>query len=138
MDKRRKLTKAERQQIYDKCNGHCAYCGCEITLGQMQVDHVVPIYNGGADEFNNMLPACRPCNHRKGAESLEQFRTSIEKSVDVLNRDGGATYRNAVRFGMIIPNPHHVEFYFESGMVYEQETDLRTKILRSWGKTYSQ
>ena len=35
--KRRKLTKAERQFVYDKCGGHCAYCGCEITMRQMQI-----------------------------------------------------------------------------------------------------
>ena len=41
--KRRKLNKSERLAVYDKTNGHCAYCGKEITLQQMQVDHVVPV-----------------------------------------------------------------------------------------------
>lgn len=30
MTSRRKLTKSERRQVYDKCAGHCAYCGCEL------------------------------------------------------------------------------------------------------------
>lgn len=30
----------------------------------------------------------------------------------VLMRDS-ATYRNAVRFGLVIPRPHRVKFYFE-------------------------
>jgi 5-methylcytosine-specific restriction endonuclease McrA len=30
-----------RQQIHQKYNGHCAYCGCEITPKEMQVDHIV-------------------------------------------------------------------------------------------------
>ena len=52
MTKRKKFTKSERQQIYDMFNGHCAYCGCEITLKQMQADHIEPLELGGADEIS--------------------------------------------------------------------------------------
>lgn len=27
---RKRLTKAERKSVYDKYNGHCAYCGCDF------------------------------------------------------------------------------------------------------------
>lgn len=47
MAERRKLTKAERQAVYDKMEGHCAYCGCEISLQTMQVDHITPLRKGG-------------------------------------------------------------------------------------------
>ena len=47
--KRRKLTPAERREIYDKCGGHCAYCGQKISLKEMQADHVVSLRRGGAD-----------------------------------------------------------------------------------------
>ena len=33
--------KINRQEVYDKCYGHCGYCGCEITFKEMQVDHIV-------------------------------------------------------------------------------------------------
>lgn len=36
------IPKKIRQQVYDKCGGHCAYCGKEIAYKDMQVDHVVP------------------------------------------------------------------------------------------------
>ena len=29
---RRRFTKAEREQVYQKCGGHCAYCGCPIAF----------------------------------------------------------------------------------------------------------
>ncbi len=113
--KRRKLTKAERQTVYDKCNGHCAYCGTPIEIRQMQVDHVIPL-NGwtekGPDTIDNMLPACRSCNHYKSSSPLEDFRRNIERWPEVLIRDS-VTYKNAVRFGMVIPNPKEVKFYFE-------------------------
>lgn len=118
--KRRKLTKAERQTVYDKCSGHCAYCGCEITIAQMQADHVIPMEFYDAyktqgkdiDTVDNMLPACRSCNNYKSTLTLDKFRIAIEKWPFVLNRDN-VTYRNAVRFGMVEPKPHKVVFYFE-------------------------
>lgn len=41
MSERRKLTAAERQQIYEKFGGRCAYCGCEITIKEMQADQLI-------------------------------------------------------------------------------------------------
>ena len=118
--KRRSITKSERQKIYDKCGGHCAYCGQEITIQQMQADHVIPMefyeaykaVGKDIDTIDNMLPSCRSCNNYKSTLTLEKFRTAIERWTSVLARDS-VTYRNAVRFGMVIPNDHKVRFYFE-------------------------
>lgn len=110
--KRKHLTQDQRVKIHAKCGGKCAYCGCEITLKQMQADHLVPFELGGADEMENLLPSCRSCNHRKNTETIERFRDSIERFESVLARDS-VTYKNAVRFRQVIPNPHPVVFYFE-------------------------
>ena len=37
---RRKLTRAERETVYNKYGGHCAYCGCEIPFKGFNVDHL--------------------------------------------------------------------------------------------------
>lgn len=72
MSVRKKLTPAERRTVYDKLGGHCAYCGCEIAYKDMQVDHVFPIRGGmERDKLDNMLPACRDCNHYKRGNTLE-------------------------------------------------------------------
>lgn len=109
---RKRLTPGERQAVYDKLGGHCAYCGREIAMEEMQVDHIVPLRKGGADELQNMLPACRSCNHYKSTLDVEQFRRLVEKMPETLTRDS-VTYRNAVRFGLVEPKPHPVVFYFE-------------------------
>ena len=117
---RRKLSKPERQRIYAKTNGHCAYCGREIALQQMQVDHVIPMefydaYKSIGQDLNdigNLLPACRSCNNYKHALTLDKFRAALERMPDVLERDS-VTYRNAVRFGLVTPTPHPIVFYFE-------------------------
>lgn len=112
MPTRRRLTQEERRSIYETMGGHCAYCGCEISLKDMQVDHIVPLRKGGADDLSNMFPSCRSCNHYKSTLDVEQFRHMIEKMPETLMRNNIA-YRNAVRFGLVLPMPQEVVFYFE-------------------------
>lgn len=119
MADRRKLTKAERQAVYDKMGGYCAYCGMPIILKSMQADHVIPLKKGGADEVGNMLPACRSCNHYKSTLTIEQFRSCVERWPDILTRS--TTYCNAVRFGQVTPTPHKVVFYFERQEAAQRE-----------------
>lgn len=39
------MKKDIRKQIYDKYQGHCAYCGCELEYKDMQIDHITPIFH---------------------------------------------------------------------------------------------
>lgn len=112
MPKRKKLTKGQRMTVYNKFRGHCAYCGCELEYKDMQADHIEPLELGGADDMDNLFPACRSCNHYKNTFTVERFREALECMPSVLMRDS-VTYKNAVRFGIIkIANPK-VVFYFE-------------------------
>lgn len=111
---RKRLTKAERQQVYEKYNGHCAYCGKVIDIKNMQVDHKTPLRLGGADDMSNYMPACRRCNHYKRGNSLEGFRTLIEEIPKKLERDS-YIYRVGLDYGMVRPNYRQVVFYFETG-----------------------
>lgn len=47
--KRKRITTTQRMKVWQKYNGHCAYCGCEITLEEMQVDHMESIYRHEKD-----------------------------------------------------------------------------------------
>lgn len=120
MSQRRKLTKEERQAVYDKTGGRCAYCGHELAYKDMQVDHVEAFRFHGDDGLSNMLPACRSCNHYKRGNSLEGWRRILEAMPATLERDS-YTYRQAVRFGMVTPTQKKIVFYFER-MGGERET----------------
>ena len=77
--KRNKLSKETRAKVYAKYNGHCAYCGKEIEMKDMQVDHVTAygqsvygndldrvnemINDGSIDNIENLMPSCRACNY---------------------------------------------------------------------------
>ena len=80
--------KIDRQKVYEKFEGHCAYCGREIKFKEMQVDHIKPKYfveNGQrwndlsleVDSFDNLNPSCRMCNYYKSSCTLDDFRKLI-------------------------------------------------------------
>lgn len=110
---RRKLSKTERQEVYQKCQGHCAYCGCDLKYIDMQVDHVIPLRIGGADELNNMLPACRSCNHYKATFDVEEYRKYLAGISHRLMRDS-IPFRVGIRFGLVQHIKDDVTFYFET------------------------
>lgn len=101
-----------REQVYKKCHGHCAYCGCLLDYKDMQVDHVIPLRVGGNDDISNMLPACRSCNHYKAALVLEQFREYVHQIPARLKRDS-IPFQVGARFGILKYSDEPVRFYFE-------------------------
>lgn len=122
-----KLTKPQREQIRLKYDGKCAYCGCELS-SKFHVDHLVPqmhtYYKDNKTKLpyatmeevyclENLMPSCPSCNIYKSANSLESFRRSISKQIDILRRDR-PTFRLAERYGLIECKPKEVKFYFES------------------------
>ena len=117
--------KINREEIYNKCNGHCAYCGVEITIKQMQVDHIEPHWHTltetqaqkskikkGSHEIENLNPSCSRCNKWKSTYSLESFRNVIETSLVRLERDT-PNFRLARDYGLLTETPKQIKFYFE-------------------------
>lgn len=115
---RKGIPKRIRQQVYHKYNGHCAYCGCSLEYGDMQVDHIDSVYRAEYegretnDSIGNYMPSCRACNFYKGVYSIEQFRSNIENIlIRKLHKD--FNYKMLVKYGMIHEDLKPVLFYFE-------------------------
>jgi hypothetical protein len=120
--------KIHRQKVLDKYNGHCAYCGCELTLKTMCVDHIIPKRNFGfgaiteipeytVNDFKNLNPSCQQCNYYKSSYNVEQFRAELltlhtRIAKPFINRLGE-------KYGIVIINSFDGKFYFE-----QLESDL--------------
>jgi 5-methylcytosine-specific restriction endonuclease McrA len=117
--------KINRQEVYNKCSGHCAYCGKEITIKEMQVDHIQPHWHTlteqqatkakitkGSHDIDNLNPSCSRCNKWKSTYSLETFRDIIQKSIDRLERDT-PNFRLARDYNLLNVTENKVIFYFE-------------------------
>ncbi|HIA77913.1 MAG TPA: HNH endonuclease [Gammaproteobacteria bacterium] len=55
----------------------CLYCGGQFLPSQLSRDHVRPLSRGGADVWQNVVTACRRCNHRKGDQTPEEARQEL-------------------------------------------------------------
>lgn len=113
-----------RERVHAKYGGCCAYCGVQITLKQMQVDHITPRYLSYAhqnlEDFENLNPACRPCNNFKQVWTLEEFRHQLSEQVDRCRRYS-VNFRNAERFGLLEVKRVAIVFYFERQKVQLNE-----------------
>ena len=110
----------KRQTVYDKFNGRCSYCGCELKAG-FHIDHIEPIrrnsdgscLNPQNESLENMNPSCPSCNIMKHSMTLEQFRESIKNFVTNLNKYNNQ-YKFAKKYGLVTENDIEVKFYFET------------------------
>lgn len=111
-----KFSLDKRKEVHSKYNGKCAYCGKEITISAMQIDHIVPKCANGTDEDSNLNPSCRECNNYKCHAPLELFRTYLKQ---MLNNKLHYLFRSktkmqcAINFKTIKIEPWDGVFYFE-------------------------
>jgi 5-methylcytosine-specific restriction endonuclease McrA len=55
-------------------SGRCAYCA---AVAVVHADHRIPLARGGSNSIDNIVPACRSCNLRKGTMSEAEFRARL-------------------------------------------------------------
>jgi uncharacterized protein (TIGR02646 family) len=108
-----------REIVHQKHSGRCAYCGAQISICRMQVDHIAPRYHKqgnkegkGSNDISNLNPSCARCNKWKSTWSIEEFRDVIQKSLDRLDRDT-PNFRLAKDYGLVVVASKKVKFYFE-------------------------
>lgn len=65
----RPKVKLNKQEIFRRDNYTCQYCG--RSDAELTVDHVIPRHLGGDHSWENLVAACRNCNHAKGGRTAE-------------------------------------------------------------------
>ena len=118
--KRKRFSKKERQRVFDKTAGRCAYCGCDITENNFVIDHVKPIGFGGSNDMGNLLPACRSCNNYKHFYELGNIEDTETWGVmrNFLCRlpaqlEKISIFKIALRYGIVKWGNWDRKFYFE-------------------------
>lgn len=61
------IAPALREKIHRAAAGRCGYCLSpqELVLGVLEIDHIIPVSEGGSDDEENLWLACRACNIAK-------------------------------------------------------------------------
>lgn len=71
----RPKVKLTRREVFIRDNFTCQYCGRQA--GDLTIDHVVPRSRGGGHTWDNLVSACKTCNHRKGGKSVQEARMTL-------------------------------------------------------------
>jgi 5-methylcytosine-specific restriction endonuclease McrA len=67
------ITVTALRQRFNEFGNCCAYCG---GAGDMEIEHVDPINNGGPHDIGNIVPACSTCNTSKKEKEMETWYRS--------------------------------------------------------------
>jgi hypothetical protein len=86
--KRKGISKKTRFEVFKRDGFVCQYCGAHPPQVVLEVDHIIPVADGGKNEFDNYITACLPCNRGKGAVSLDCIPQSLaDKAAEVAERE---------------------------------------------------
>ncbi len=67
--------KLSRKEVFTRDRYTCQYCGLQTK--ELTLDHVVPKSRGGVHSWENLVSACKACNHRKGGKNPEEARMRL-------------------------------------------------------------
>lgn len=114
--------KDNRLVVLSKFNNKCAYCGCDLEIRTLCIDHLIPKRRGTyqtkfdselVDCIENFMPCCKACNSSKGSMLLEVWREELYLKINRLLKHS-STYRAALKFNLVAPTNNPVIFYFET------------------------
>lgn len=123
--------KGVKEIVFNKYNGHCAYCGDKLI--KMQIDHIIPQSNfywhiknnrdipiflnhlkeGDENHIDNLNPSCAVCNKAKDTFSLRVFRLELEDQINRAKKYS-RNYRFALKYCQVIETKQPIVFHFEN------------------------
>ncbi|MCY4159238.1 MAG: HNH endonuclease, partial [Bacteroidetes bacterium] len=76
---RRAFTAEERQSAYDRQEGVCAITNKELSIEEMEADHIKPWSEGGKTDADNCQMICKAAHHKKTAEQIRSLWASSKR-----------------------------------------------------------
>lgn len=73
----RPRVKLTRREIFLRDHYTCQYCG--KVSHDLTLDHVHPKSRNGKHTWDNLVSACKECNHRKGGRTPEEARMRLKR-----------------------------------------------------------
>ncbi len=71
----RPRVRLSRREIFVRDKYTCQYCG--VQTHDLTLDHIIPRHRGGAHSWDNLVAACKHCNHRKGGRLVDEARMRL-------------------------------------------------------------
>lgn len=101
---RKPLSVRTRFEVFKRDNFTCRYC-CRTTPDVvLEIDHVVPVVDGGSDDPMNLVTACWECNAGKSSVPLNEIITGEDphdKAILMLEKQRQLLEYDRVLAGML-------------------------------------
>lgn len=96
---------ANRLLIFQREGGRCFYCLRSIDKKNHVIEHVASRPDG-ANDYRNVVAACRQCNNRKGSAAAEDFLRTLyrEKLLSADEFEGRMSHLERLRTGELRPS----------------------------------
>lgn len=82
-----------REYLLEKWGRQCAYCDAKDV--PLQIEHIHPKAQGGSNRASNLTLACRCCNQKKAARSVQDFLAKDKKRLAHILTHAKAPLRDA-------------------------------------------
>lgn len=79
MAKRQALKKGIRFEVFKRDSFTCQYCGAKAPDVILEVDHIIPVKEGGTDGIMNLITSCRDCNRGKSCKKISDNSVVIKR-----------------------------------------------------------
>lgn len=83
MATRKPLSKKLRFEVFKRDKFTCQYCGRSAPDVILEVDHIMPVKEGGTNDIMNLVTACKECNRGKGARELSNDSTVQKQKAQI-------------------------------------------------------
>ncbi len=100
---RKPLSVRTRFEVFKRDRFTCRYCGRSTPEVILEIDHVVPVVDGGGNDAMNLVTSCWDCNRGKSAVPLNEIITGEDphdKAVEMLERERQLREYNEVLEGV--------------------------------------
>jgi len=71
----RPVMRLSRREVFNRDRHTCQYCGRQTK--DLTLDHVLPRHRGGPHDWENLVSACKTCNHRKAGRTPQEARMDL-------------------------------------------------------------
>jgi 5-methylcytosine-specific restriction endonuclease McrA len=71
----RPQVRLSRKEVFIRDAYTCQYCGKHTR--ELTLDHVIPRHRGGGQSWENLVSACKVCNHRKAGRTPREARMEL-------------------------------------------------------------
>lgn len=69
----------KKSYLFYRDHCRCVFCGCDLTLHNMTVEHIIPQSKGGKTTWDNVAVACYACNNKKG-DNMPTGQWKVDKN----------------------------------------------------------